>query len=386
MNNTACEHLSSKPNYTIAVFAILLAFFTIVCNLMLIFVIKSTKRLHTCTNAFVTSLAVSDFIHGCLKMPFVAVANLNENWVPDSSLCHVLAYVMTTGRISATLSLTMLSIDRCIAIYKPVQYSSIITPFSTGIVILNLWIISFLIACIPFMGHISYHFDTQESLCMFTGLSWTFHVLILTIMSTFIPTLVIIVALCIIVREARFRHRIFALATVPIVLSNVQPKNPIKTLRAMRSLFFIAFAHLIFCIPEAIWFLVKVHVTDCLSTKLVNFKTIWSMICCFMTPVIIAIFNKSYHKRLHHLICRKCCRSSRKKVSDFSVSTGLHSILEASYTISHFRPIPKNIILLASESSRVHLRNSVQANPTAQSRTLFEKPMLRKAMSSQEFG
>ncbi|XP_052081076.1 melatonin receptor type 1B-A-like [Mytilus californianus] len=386
MNNSACEHLISKPDYTIAAFAILFAILTIVCNLMLVVVIQSTKRLHTCTNAFVTSLALSDFIHGCFKMPFVAVANLFANWVPDSSLCHVLAYFMTTGRISATLSLTMLSVDRCIAIYKPVQYSSLITSYSTGIVILCLWIISCLIACIPFIEHISYHFDAQESLCMFSGLSWTIHVLTLTIMSTLIPTLVIIIALCIIVREARFRHRIFAVATVPIVLSNVQPKNPLKTLRAMRSLFFIAFAYLIFCIPEAIWFVVKVNMTDCLSSKLVNFKTIWSMLCCFMTPVIIAIFNKSYHKRLRHLICRKCCRNNSKKVSDFSVSTGLHSILEASYTISHFRPIPKNIILLASKSSRVHLRNSVHANPTAQSRTLFEKPMLLKAMSSPECG
>jgi hypothetical protein len=106
-------------------------------------------------NAFVISIAMSEIFHGIFKMVTVASLRLSDNWIPEITYCHLLGFFLITGRTSAIWSLMMLAIDRCIAIYKPVQYSSMITPFSTGSAIIFIWLSSGLIGSIPFWGSIS---------------------------------------------------------------------------------------------------------------------------------------------------------------------------------------------------------------------------------------
>lgn len=385
MNSSECDsaNITQHTDYVIGCLAIILGVLVVVFNVILVVIIKSSKILHTCTNAFVISIAMSEIFHGIFKMVTVASLRLSDSWIPEITCCHLLGFFLITGKTSAIWSLMMLAIDRCIAIYKPVQYSSMITPFSTGTAIIFVWLSSGLIGSIPFWGSISYEYDNYELICLFSRKSGKHHVMTVAILSMFLPTLIIFISICIIINEARSRHRIVALATLPIFLANIQPKTRLNTFRAVRSLFVIVFSYLIFCFPETVIFVLKLYHQSCLPKQLFDFKSIWTMMCCMVTPIAITVCNRNYSKRLRHLICKKCCRRKNTiKTSHFSVSTGLHSILEASYTISHFRPIPSNIILLASESSRQHLRNSVHANPAAQSRTLFEKPMFRKTLSS----
>ncbi|XP_026150837.1 trace amine-associated receptor 7a-like [Mastacembelus armatus] len=103
------------------------------------------RQLHSPTNLIVLSLAVSDFIMGFLVMP-MEIVMMWTCWVLGDLMCS-LYFLLPITVVSATIgNITLISIDRFVAICDPLHYPTRITERTITIVIIILYTRVFIVA------------------------------------------------------------------------------------------------------------------------------------------------------------------------------------------------------------------------------------------------
>uniref|UniRef100_A0A8C6WU27 Trace amine associated receptor 15 n=1 Tax=Neogobius melanostomus TaxID=47308 RepID=A0A8C6WU27_9GOBI len=100
---------------------------TVALNLLVIISISHFRQLHTRTNLFLLSLAVTDLLVGLLLMP-VEIIYIETCWNLGDVACivyYIADYVITSASVG---SMVLISIDRYIAICDPLNYNTKIEP------------------------------------------------------------------------------------------------------------------------------------------------------------------------------------------------------------------------------------------------------------------
>ena len=122
-------------------------------NLLVICAFLRTRRLQTVTNYFIASLAFADALVAVFVLPlsiysyqrqrsFKLGLILFDLWVSsDVLLCT-----------SSILNLTCISVDRYMAITKPLTYTAYRSKFLARMMILLVWVVSAVITCPPTFG------------------------------------------------------------------------------------------------------------------------------------------------------------------------------------------------------------------------------------------
>ncbi|XP_052463177.1 trace amine-associated receptor 13c-like, partial [Carassius gibelio] len=107
-------------------------------NLLVIISISHFKKLHTPTNLIILSLAVADMLVGFV-MPIEATRLIEMCWHFGDTFCGV--FLVITGLlISASLyNLTLIAVDRYVAVCHPLLYQQKITTTKTLIIICICW-------------------------------------------------------------------------------------------------------------------------------------------------------------------------------------------------------------------------------------------------------
>ncbi|XP_063353695.1 trace amine-associated receptor 13c-like [Pelmatolapia mariae] len=99
---------------------------TAALNLLIIISVSHFRQLHTPSNILLLSLAVSDFFVGFLLMP-VEIFRRTACWVFGDLMCSLYIY-LSIILINASLEIIVLiSVDRYVAICKPLHYPTRIT-------------------------------------------------------------------------------------------------------------------------------------------------------------------------------------------------------------------------------------------------------------------
>ncbi|KAM7379992.1 hypothetical protein PAMP_003322 [Pampus punctatissimus] len=145
--NTSCK----KPvtHLTEALFLkILLTFIivlTVALNLFIIISISHFRQLHTPTNLFLLSLAVSDFLVGLLEMPEVIFLQ-TSCWVLGDIICLLCNYktFLITG--ASIFNMVLISVDRYVAICDPLHYTTKFTLRRVKLYVCLCWLYSFFYA------------------------------------------------------------------------------------------------------------------------------------------------------------------------------------------------------------------------------------------------
>lgn len=128
-----------------------ISFFTVVMNILVLYAVKTERKLHTVGNLYIVSLSIADLIVGVAVMPLNIVYLINHEWILGRPVCLFwlsMDYVASTASI---FSLFILCIDRYRSIQQPLQYLKYRTKTRASVMISGAWLLS-LTWVIPILG------------------------------------------------------------------------------------------------------------------------------------------------------------------------------------------------------------------------------------------
>lgn len=108
------------------------------------------KMKRTVNTVWFLHLAIADLVC-CLSLPFsIAQLALREHWPFGQLLCKVLPSVVIFNMFASIFLLTVISIDRCLLVMKPVWCQNHRTVRLASVVCGVIWILAFLLCCPSF--------------------------------------------------------------------------------------------------------------------------------------------------------------------------------------------------------------------------------------------
>ncbi|KAK4026887.1 hypothetical protein OUZ56_015911 [Daphnia magna] len=140
-------------------------------------------------NYYLISLAAADLLAGILVVPLSIYPALTDSWPLGDVLCSIAGYVEATLWAVSVYSFMWISVDRYLAIRKPLRYETVQTPSRCQCWVIFTWLTSMLACCPPLLqGSTGYasgapYFDPEAFVC---HLNWTG-------MSAYSVTLIILV-------------------------------------------------------------------------------------------------------------------------------------------------------------------------------------------------
>ncbi|XP_062280406.1 trace amine-associated receptor 8a-like [Scomber scombrus] len=152
--NTSCMSTLASPKATlIRTLLYCIVLLTVMLNLLVVISISHFRQLHTTTNVFLLSLAVSDLLVGLAVMP--AAVDQQSCRFLDKITCALLFLLGFTLTSSSVGSMVLISVDRYVAICAPLHYSSMITPKRAKICVSLCWICSVIYNVIILKDHLA---------------------------------------------------------------------------------------------------------------------------------------------------------------------------------------------------------------------------------------
>ncbi|XP_071380361.1 somatostatin receptor type 1 [Centroberyx affinis] len=130
--------------------ALISSIYSVVClvglcgNSMVIYVIFRYAKMKTATNIYILNLAVADELL-MLSVPFLVTSALLRHWPFGSVLCRLVLSVDAINMFTSIYCLTVLSVDRYIAVVHPIRASRYRRPTVAKMVNLCVWMFSILV-------------------------------------------------------------------------------------------------------------------------------------------------------------------------------------------------------------------------------------------------
>ena len=144
------------PLFWFQILGWLLTVIIIIGNGLVIYLITTRRKLRTKTNWFVLSLAVADFGVGATYFPRISVC-----WITDKTCVnYVIIIVYSIGYFvmsASVMNLCVLTLDRYLAIVKPMRYVTFMTTKRVALLISAAWCMAFVADLIP---HLTLYFAT----------------------------------------------------------------------------------------------------------------------------------------------------------------------------------------------------------------------------------
>ncbi|XP_066976737.1 probable G-protein coupled receptor No9 [Macrobrachium rosenbergii] len=121
-------------------------------NCLVILAVFLSSKLRTVTNLFIVSLAVADLLLGMAVLPFSVTVEVFDTWLFGELWCSVWLAVDVWMSTASILNLCVISLDRYVAVTRPVSYPSLMTSSRAKLLIASVWITSFVICFPPLVG------------------------------------------------------------------------------------------------------------------------------------------------------------------------------------------------------------------------------------------
>ncbi|XP_055052834.2 somatostatin receptor type 1 [Misgurnus anguillicaudatus] len=113
-------------------------------NAMVIYVILKYAKMKTATNIYILNLAIADELF-MLSVPFLAASAAVHNWPFGSLMCRVVLSVDGINMFTSIFCLTVLSVDRYIAVVHPIKAARYRRPTVAKVVNVCVWGLSLLV-------------------------------------------------------------------------------------------------------------------------------------------------------------------------------------------------------------------------------------------------
>ena len=112
-------------------------------NLLVIISISHFRQLHSPTNLLILSLAFTDCLLGVFILPFSMIRSVENCWYFGEIFCKIHSSLDIMLGHASLLHLGLISIDRYLAICKPLQYRTLVSIDKVAALIGISWMISF---------------------------------------------------------------------------------------------------------------------------------------------------------------------------------------------------------------------------------------------------
>uniref|UniRef100_A0A672RL08 Trace amine-associated receptor 4-like n=2 Tax=Sinocyclocheilus grahami TaxID=75366 RepID=A0A672RL08_SINGR len=137
-------HRLTVVKVAIYILMVLMILTTVFGNLLIIISISHFKQLQSPTHLIVRSLASSDCLLGSLVMPYSMVRSVEGCWYLGDFVCKVHSSLDMSFCISSILHLSLISVDRYMAICDPLRYRMRVTNNTVTVFITFIWLFSIL--------------------------------------------------------------------------------------------------------------------------------------------------------------------------------------------------------------------------------------------------
>nr|XP_046247217.1 5-hydroxytryptamine receptor 2B [Scatophagus argus]XP_046247218.1 5-hydroxytryptamine receptor 2B [Scatophagus argus] len=183
---------------------------TIGGNILVILAVSLERKLQNATNYFLMSLAVADLLVGLLVMP-IALATIlyNSLWPLPDYLCPIWLFLDVLFSTASIMHLCAISLDRYIAIKRPIQHSQYKSRAKAMVKIALVWLISICIAIpIPIKGLESYHISNNITFnsnhtCLLRTDTFQEFIIVGSLVAFFIPLTIMMVIYLLTVKVLR---------------------------------------------------------------------------------------------------------------------------------------------------------------------------------------
>lgn len=135
-------------------FLVLVMLLTILGNSLVCFCVLYYRRLRSPTNYLIVSLAVSDFLVGILSLPFRLAQTLNHQTWPANlgrEGCQFWIWIDMLCCGASIVNLAGISVDRLLAIKRPLRYREVMTSKKALVIIAFVWVYAFFGASLSFV-------------------------------------------------------------------------------------------------------------------------------------------------------------------------------------------------------------------------------------------
>ncbi|XP_076844840.1 somatostatin receptor type 5 isoform X2 [Brachyhypopomus gauderio] len=200
------DNSTTVPDSTSIVAVIYLVVFVLglMGNTLAIFVVLRYAKMKTVTNMYILNLAVADELY-ILGLPFLTTHNVLSYWPFGSFLCRVVMWADTISQFTSTFCLTVMSIDRYMAVVHPIRSAKWRRPSIAKVINCMVWAV----ACILALPVIIYS-DVQPDFNT-CNMSWpeprnvwsAAFILYTTILGFFCPLLIICICYLLIVVKVK---------------------------------------------------------------------------------------------------------------------------------------------------------------------------------------
>ncbi|XP_075999102.1 somatostatin receptor type 5 [Genypterus blacodes] len=113
-------------------------------NTLVIHIVLHYSKIESVTNIYILNLAIADELF-MLSLPFLAVQNSLQSWPFGPSLCRLVMTVDSINQFTSIFCLTVMSIDRYLAVVHPIHSSKWRRPQVAKVVNGTVWAVSFLV-------------------------------------------------------------------------------------------------------------------------------------------------------------------------------------------------------------------------------------------------
>ncbi|XP_044762535.1 tachykinin-like peptides receptor 99D [Coccinella septempunctata] len=130
-------------------------------NLIVIWIVLAHKRMRTVTNYFLLNLSIADTMASTLNVTFNYVYMLNSHWPFGELYCKITQFIAMLSICASVFSLMSISIDRYMAIMKPLRPRMGRTV--TLLLAMSTWVVGFIIGLPSWLFYKTYHFSISET-------------------------------------------------------------------------------------------------------------------------------------------------------------------------------------------------------------------------------
>ncbi|XP_039508062.1 somatostatin receptor type 5 [Pimephales promelas] len=113
-------------------------------NSLAIFVVLRYTKMKTVTNMYILNLAVADELY-ILGLPFLTAHNVLTYWPFGNFLCRILMWADSISQFTSTFCLTVMSIDRYMAVVHPIRSARWRRPSVAKVINSMVWALSCLL-------------------------------------------------------------------------------------------------------------------------------------------------------------------------------------------------------------------------------------------------